>query len=91
VIDLDPQANVSLHIGKKHPSEVAVTCAELLLSDIEKLPQAIYEETNIPGVALIYGSLALGKAEDELKDDTPRPAEELRLKLQPLEDFMMLF
>lgn len=84
VIDLDPQANASLHIGKKHPSEIAVTCAELLLSDAEKLPLAIYEETNIEGVSLIYGSLDLGKTEDALKDDTPRPSEELRLKIQPL-------
>lgn len=85
VVDLDPQANASLHIGKKHPSEVSVTCAELLLSEVEKLPLAIHEDTNVDGVSLIYGSLALGKAEDELKDDTPRPSEELRVKLQPLD------
>jgi chromosome partitioning protein len=85
IVDLDPQANASLHLGKKHPSEVAITCAELLLSEVEKLPLAIHEDTNIEGVSLIYGSLALGKAEDELKDDTPRPSEELRSKLQPLE------
>jgi chromosome partitioning protein len=84
VVDLDPQANASLHIGKKHPSEVAVTCAELLLSDSEKLPLAIHSETNIEGVSLIYGSLMLGKTEDALKDDTPRPSEELRDKLKPL-------
>lgn len=85
VVDMDPQANASLHIGKKHPSEVPVTCAELLLSEVEKLPLAIHEETNIEGVSLIYGSLALGRAEDELKDDTPRPSEELHDKLRPLE------
>ena len=84
VIDLDPQANASLHIGKKHPSEIAVTCAELLLSEIEKLPLAIQNETNIEGVSLIYGSLALGKTEDELKDHAPRPSEELRDKIKPL-------
>jgi chromosome partitioning protein len=84
IVDLDPQANASLHIGKKHPSEVAVTCAELLLSDSEKLPLAIHTESNIDGVSLIYGSLALGKTEDSLKDDTPRPSEELRDKLKPL-------
>ena len=84
VIDLDPQANASLHIGKKHPSEIAVTCAELLLSEIEKLPLAIHSETNIDGVSLIYGSLALGKTEDELKDFAPRPSEELREKIKPL-------
>jgi chromosome partitioning protein len=85
IVDLDPQANASLHLGKKHPSEVPITCAELLLAEVEKLPLAIHEDTHIEGVSLIYGSLALGKAEDELKDDTPRPSEELRSKLQPLE------
>jgi chromosome partitioning protein len=84
VIDLDPQANASLHIGKKHPSEVAVTCAELLLSEVEKLPLAIHSDTNIEGVSLMYGSLALGKTEDELKDNAPRPSEELRDKIRPL-------
>lgn len=84
VIDLDPQANASLHIGKKHPSEVTVTCAELLLSEIEKLPLAIHSDTNLDNVSLIYGSLALGKAEDDLKDYVPRPSEELREKIKPL-------
>lgn len=84
VVDLDPQANASLHIGKKHPSEIAVTCAELLLSEAEKLPLAIYEDTHLDGVSLIYGSLALGKTEDDLREETPRPSEELKLKLQPL-------
>ena len=85
VVDLDPQANASMHIGKKHPSEVPITCAELLLSGIERLPLAIHEDTNIEGVSLIYGSLALGKTEDELKEDAPRPSEELRTKLSPLQ------
>jgi chromosome partitioning protein len=73
-----------LHIGKKHPSEVPVTCAELLLSEVEKLPLAIHSDTNIENVSLIYGSLALGKTEDELKDNAPRPSEELRDKIRPL-------
>jgi chromosome partitioning protein len=85
VVDLDPQANASLHIGKRHPSEIPVTCAELLLAETEKLPLAIHEETNIDGVSLIYGSLALGKTEDDLRDETPRPSEELSIKLKPLE------
>ena len=84
VIDLDPQANASLHIGKYHPSEVQVSSAELLLSEVEKLPLAIDEETHIEGVSLIYGSLALGMTEDKLKDEAPRPSEELRQKIQPL-------
>lgn len=85
VVDLDPQANASLHIGRKHPSEVAVSCAELLLAETEKLPLAIHEDTHVEGVSLIYGSLALGKAEDDLRDAAPRPSEELRTKLKPLE------
>ena len=84
VIDLDPQANASLHIGKEHPSEVSVTIAELLLSEPEKLPLAIHEDTYLEGVSLIYGSLALGMTEDKLKEDTPRPSEELRDKISPL-------
>ncbi len=82
VVDMDPQANSSLHIGKTHPSRVDFTCAELLLSNVASLPAAIHEATNIEGVSLIYGSLALGKTEDELKDATPRPSEELRSKLE---------
>ena len=85
VVDIDPQANASLHLGKNHPSEAPITCAELLLSGIEKLPLAIHEDTHVEGVSLIYGSLALGKTEDELRDAAPRPSEELRAKLQPLE------
>lgn len=84
VVDLDPQANASLHIGKKHPSEVNVSCAELLAMDIEKLPLAIHDDTHLNNVSLIYGSLALGKAEDDLKDSAPRPSEELKTKLEPL-------
>ncbi|WP_287244716.1 AAA family ATPase [Pseudoalteromonas sp.] len=84
MIDLDPQANASLHIGKDHPSEVSVTIAELLLSEKEKLPLAVHDDTHIKGVSLIYGSLELGKAEDKLKDDAPRPSEELREKINPL-------
>jgi chromosome partitioning protein len=84
VVDLDPQANASLHIGLQHPSEIAMTCAELLLADVEQLPLAIHSDTHLNGVGLIYGSLALGKTEDVLKDAVPRPSEELRDKLSPL-------
>lgn len=84
LVDLDPQANASLHVGKEHPSKITITAAELLTSELEKLPLSIYDETNIDGVSLIYGSLALGKIEDELKDQTPRPSEELKRKLEPL-------
>lgn len=84
LIDLDTQANASLHIGKKHPSEVSITSAELLTGDPELLPQAIEEDTYFPGVSLIYGSLNLERAEDTLRDTAPRPSEELKIKISPL-------
>jgi chromosome partitioning protein len=86
VIDLDPQANASLHIGIQHPSEISVTTAELLLGDITLLTEALQEETQIQNVSLIYGSLSLGKAEDQLKEEAPRPSEELTIKLELLKD-----
>lgn len=86
VVDLDPQANASLHIGKLHPSNVEVSAAELLTGDHSLLAQAVQEHTTIDGVCLISGSLALGKAEDELKDFSPRPNEELRSKLLPADE-----
>jgi chromosome partitioning protein len=87
LIDLDPQANASLHIGIKHPSEVEVDCAKLLLGELELLPQAIHEETTLTNVSLLYGSLALGSTEDRLREDTPRPSEELAHKISPLMGF----
>ena len=86
VIDLDPQANASLHIGIQHPSEVTITTAELLTGDISLLADALQEETNFDRVSLIYGSLNLGKTEDQLKEDAPRPSEELAIKLEILKD-----
>lgn len=85
VVDLDPQANASLHIGTQHPSEVAVTSAQLLLGDAQLLMEAIEEETHFENVSLIYGSLDLGRAEDELKEQAPRPSEELVTKLSLLD------
>lgn len=84
VIDLDPQANASLHIGLRHPSEVETTSAELLIGDLSLLSEALEEETNFNNVSLIYGSLNLGKTEDQLKDDAARPSEELSSKLEIL-------
>jgi len=83
VVDMDPQANATLHIGKVHPAKVAHSTAELLTGDNSVLPLAVQDETTIEGVSLIAGSLALGKAEDDLKDLSTRPSEELRDKLQP--------
>ena len=86
VIDLDPQANASLHIGLKHPSEISTTTAELLVGSVELLTDALQEETNFENVSIIYGSLNLGKSEDKLKEDAPRPSEELSLKIEYLKD-----
>ena len=86
IIDLDPQANASLHVGKKHPSEVETTTAELLLGDVSLLTDALEEDTNFGNVSLIYGSLNLGRTEDQLKDDAPRPSEELATKIEFLKD-----
>lgn len=83
IVDLDPQANATLHIGKLHPSEVDVSAAELLLGESALLSRAVQTETTLDDVSLISGSLALGKAEDDLKDASPRPNEELRAKLLP--------
>jgi chromosome partitioning protein len=83
LIDMDPQANASLHVGRLHPSEVTADCAALLLGGPELLAEAIHEETALPNVSLIYGSLALGLAEDKLREESPRPAEELAQKLAP--------
>lgn len=93
VVDLDPQANASLHIGKKHPSEVSITSAELLSYEKNMLIDALEEETNFEHVALIYGSLNLGKTEDQLKENSPRPNEELKYKLEALNgiyDFILI-
>ncbi|MFC0821223.1 ParA family protein [Moraxella marmotae] len=85
VIDLDPQANASTHIGKKHPSELPVTIRELLLDGSPaKLVEAIQEETNIKGVALIASSLSLTTDEDKIKDNEPRPLEVLGRIIKPL-------
>ena len=85
VVDLDAQANASLHIGKLHPSEVKTTAADLLLSKENLLSQAIHEDTYFENVHLIYGDLSLNAAEDKLKDIAPRPNEELEYKLRPLQ------
>lgn len=50
------------------------------------LADALQEETNFEKVSLIYGSLNLGKTEDQLKEEAPRPSEELNIKLELLKD-----
>lgn len=86
VVDLDNQSNATYHIGKTHPSQVRVSAAELLLGDHSLLAAAVQEDTTLEGVCLIPGALTLAKAEDVLKDTSPRPNEELRSKLLPADD-----
>lgn len=82
VCDLDGQANASLVIGKQHPSKVAVTIREVLLSDTpEILNDAIHTETNLDGVNLIYGSIKLLRIENDLRARV-RPSEVLVDKLR---------
>jgi chromosome partitioning protein len=85
VVDLDPQANASMHISTVHPSEVPVGVAELLSNDEASLTAAIIEKTNLEGVALIFGSLKLNQTEDDIRVNAPRPAEVLKYRLQPLD------
>lgn len=83
LVDLDPQSNASLHIGKQHPSEVSVNAAQLLLGDIDLLPRAVIEDTELENVSLICGHLSLNEVEERLRDASPRPNEELKDKLAP--------
>lgn len=85
LIDLDPQTNLSQHVGMRHPSEVAVTVAELLTGPPEIVVNAVQEDTFCEGVTLIYGSLELDHLNETLRNELPRPSEELRMKLEPMD------
>ncbi|ENA27845.1 MULTISPECIES: ParA family protein [Pseudomonas] len=84
VIDMDPQANSSLHIGMNHPAEIRYTAAEMLLNLELPLQAFIHTDTRVEGVALIYGSMGLETIGDTLKNSHPRPNEVLRARLEPL-------
>ncbi|APC19654.1 partitioning protein (plasmid) [Pseudomonas frederiksbergensis] len=83
LLDMDPQANASRHIGLSHPSEIQYTAAEML--SIVELPLAlfIHDETRVEGVSLIYGSIGLENSDDLLRAE-PRPNEVLKERLAPL-------
>jgi len=83
LVDLDPQANASLHIGKMHPAEVPVTISKLLRGDASLLLDAIHEDTMLPNVSLIYSSIDLDLINEDLRNTAPRPSEELKMKLEP--------
>jgi chromosome partitioning protein len=84
VVDLDPQHNASTHLGKAHPAKIQMSGFEMLTNHKISIENFVYEETNIPGVAMIYGSISLENADDILKQDHPRPNEVLKQRLEPL-------
>lgn len=84
VVDLDPQHNASTHLGKVHPATIQMTGFEMLTNHSMSIENFVYEDTNIPGVAMIYGSISLENADDILKQEYPRPNEVLKQRLEPL-------
>lgn len=84
LIDIDPQANASKHIGPEHPAKVTHNLAELLLNPSASLNAFIFETTQIEGVSLIYGSLSLETVPDIIKQEDPRPNEVLKARIAPL-------
>ncbi|ASJ88864.1 ParA family protein [Pseudomonas aeruginosa] len=87
VIDMDPQNNASQHMGKVHPAQVVHTVTELLANPNGPIDAFIYEETNLEGVSLIYGSITLENVDDTLRNDYPRPNEVLKERIKPLIGF----
>lgn len=87
VVDIDPQSNASLHIGKVHPSMVTLHCGHLLESDDPNvIINVVTADTKFEGVSLICASLALDRLESRLPDLSPRPNEELKAKLANYRD-----
>lgn len=82
IVDLDPQGNTSMHVGLNHPTEIRVSIAEVLTGE-EGCEIGAVHKTTLPNVSLIYGGLALERAEEELAHH-PRPNEELPRRLASL-------
>lgn len=87
LIDLDPQANASLHIGKENPYEIAVTSNQVLLSNTSDILQSAIHESVLENVSLIYGSLPRAGQDLEMRlmFDSPRPNEALKHKVDILQ------
>jgi chromosome partitioning protein len=87
VIDVDPQANASTHIGVTHPSTLGKNASALFRGNLESIMEAIQIETNagFDNVHIIPGSLELDQSvEESLRNYSPRPYEELRRRIGPL-------
>ena len=84
VIDVDPQANASSHIGSDHPSVIGKNAALLFRGDMQEVAESILTNTN-PGfenVNLIPGSLELDQSvEESLRNYSPRPYEEMSRRM----------
>ncbi|EMG2119458.1 ParA family protein [Pseudomonas aeruginosa] len=84
VVDLDPQNNASQHIGQMHPARVEYNACELLSNQRANIEAFIYEETQLDGVHLIYGSISLENVDEVIRNEYPRPVEVLKERLKPL-------
>lgn len=93
VIDMDPQANTSSIIGNESPYRVKTSIADLLLGDNKLAMNAIFEETRIPGVHLIYGNIRAAGVDEKLRSKSFNPAKALASKLSYFEgdyDFILI-
>lgn len=84
VVDLDPQTNASQHIGKLHPARISYNACELLSNHKAGIESFIYDETELDGVHLIYGSISLENVDEIIRNEYPRPVEVLKDRLKPL-------
>ncbi|MFB6350046.1 ParA family protein [Moraxella sp. ZJ142] len=84
VVDLDPQANSSDHIGKQHSSLNPLSVRDLLLKETDNIMEVIQFETRFDGVALLPSSLSLTVDGEKIKDRfQARPFEALKKVLAP--------
>ncbi|RJX72670.1 ParA family protein [Pseudomonas sp. LS-2] len=84
LVDMDPQANASIHIGVVHPMKVSKNLAELMLQPNPNIATYIFDETSVEGVSLIYGSMSLENVPDVIRHEAARPNEVLKERLKPL-------
>lgn len=84
IVDMDPQTNASGHAGKEHPAKIVHTLTEMLANPMADVNAYVYDETNMDGVSLIYGSITLENIDEVLRNDYPRPNEVLKERLKPL-------
>lgn len=86
VIDLDPQANASSHIGVAHPASITINAGSLFNGDIASITNAIQTSVNqgFSNTHLIPGSLGLEQIEDYLRAHSPRPYEEMARRIGAL-------